>query len=38
MNTVQQRSVKATFFRVIRAVAGIRSLFMGETLSFLSSG
>jgi hypothetical protein len=32
MITVQQRSVKATFFRVVRAVAGIRSLFMGNAL------
>jgi hypothetical protein len=29
---VPQRSVKATFFRVVRAVAGIRSLFMGNAL------
>jgi len=32
MNTVQQRSVKATFFRVVRAVAGIRSLSIGNAL------
>jgi len=35
MSTVQQRSVKATFFEVVRAGAGIRSFFMANALLFL---
>ena len=32
MSRVQQRNVKAAFFKVVRAVAGIRRLFIGNAL------
>src|SRR4029077_6481464 len=32
MSTVQQKSVKAIFFKVVRVVAGIRNLVMGTSL------
>src|SRR5580658_546520 len=32
MSTVQQRSVKATFFKVVRVVRGIKSLSIGNAL------
>jgi hypothetical protein len=35
MSTVQQKSVKATFFKVVRAAACIR-LFIGNSLSLSS--
>jgi hypothetical protein len=40
MSTVQQRSVKAIFFKfkVVRVVAGIRSLVMGSSLFSLVKG
>ena|ERR1700731_808414 len=33
MSTVQQRNAKADFLKIVRAVAGIRSLFIRNSLS-----